>query len=174
MPSNKKIELKEQYSELLADHPDFIMTRYSGLDVEKMTDLRRQLSEKNVPYRVIKNNIFKIALQERDDIQGFPMDETFVGPLGVVFIKEDVPAVAKVLKQFAEKNEHMSMVSGVMESNYYDAKGVASIASMPSKEESLATLASALNSPARNIASLMNQVMSSLARAIQAVGEKNG
>ena len=174
MPSNKKIELKEQYNELLTQNPDFILTRYSGLDVEKMTELRRQLGEKNAPYRVIKNNIFKLALEERDDIQGFPMDETFVGPLGVVFIKEDAPAVAKVLKKFAEDNEAMSLVSGVMESNYYDDKGVAAIASMPSKEESLAMLASALNSPARNIASLMNQVMSSLARAINAVGEKNG
>ena len=174
MPSNKKIELKEQYSELLSENPDFIMTRFSGLNVEKMTELRRQLGEKNAPYRVIKNNIFKIALEERKDIQGFPVDETFVGPLGVVFIKEDVPSVAKVLKKFAEDNEAMSLVSGVMESNYYDAKGVAAIASLPSREESLATLASALNSPARNIAGLMNQIMSSLARAIQAVGDKNG
>ncbi len=174
MPAQKKIDLKESYDELLKENPDFILTRFSGLDVEKMSDLRRKLLEKNAAYRVVKNNIFKLSVQGREDIENFPADDELIGPLGIAFIREDVPSVAKVLKDFAKENEEFSMVSGVMESRYYDEKGIQSVANMPSKEESLATLMAALNSPATNIASLMNQVITQLARAIKAVGEKNG
>lgn len=174
MPAQKKIDLKESYDELLKENPDFILTRFSGLNVEKMSDLRRKLLEKNAPYRIVKNNIFKRAIVSREDIKDFPVDDQLVGPLGIAFVREDVPSVAKVLKDFAKENEEFSMVSGVMESKFYDESGMKSVADMPSKEESLATLMAALQGPATNIASLMNQVITQLARGIKAVGEKNG
>lgn len=172
MPSVKKQELKESYNNILEEYPDFILTRYSGLDVEHVTDLRRKLTEKNVSYKVIKNNIFLLSLKEKSGVKDFP--EELKGPLAVAFTKENLPSVAKVLKDYSKENEHLQIVSGVMEDNYYDAKGVEAIASLPPKEESLAKFAAALNGPTTQIAGLMNQIMSSLARAIQAVGEKNG
>ena len=174
MPSQKKILLKEEYTQLLEENSDFILTRYSGLNVEKISDLRRQILAKGAKYKVIKNNIFKLALKGRDDITDFPVDETMEGPFGVALIQSDMPSVAKVLKDFAKDNEPFSVVSGVMESNYYDEAGINRIASLPSREDSLAMFASQLNSPATKTAGLMNQIMSSLARAIKAVGEKNG
>ncbi|MDH4262650.1 MAG: 50S ribosomal protein L10 [Spirochaetia bacterium] len=173
MPSQKKIELIQQYSQLLKDNPDFILTRYQGINVAKLSELRKELNKTNARYRVVKNNIFKRALSERTDIKDFPADNVFHGPIGVTFVKEDVTVVAKALKKFSGENENFKMISGVMESRYYDEAAMKSVADMPSRDQSLATLASALNSPARNIASLMNQVMSSLARAINAVAEKN-
>jgi len=174
MPSQKKIELIQQYSQLLSDHPDFILTRYQGINVAKLSELRKELNKSNARYRVVKNNIFKRALAERKDITNLPAGNEFHGPIGVTFIKEDVPGVAKVLKKFSGENDSFKMISGVMESRYYDETAIKAVAEMPSRDQSLATLASALNSPARNIASLMNQIMSSLARAINAVAEKKG
>jgi len=71
MPSQKKILLKEEYTQLLEENSDFILTRYSGLNVEKISDLRRQILAKGAKYKVIKNNIFKLALKGRDDITDF-------------------------------------------------------------------------------------------------------
>jgi large subunit ribosomal protein L10 len=173
MPSQKKIELIQQYSQLLKDNPDFILTRYQGINVAKLSELRKELNKSNTRYRVVKNNIFKRALAERADIKDFPADKELNGPIGVAFVKDDITGVAKVLKKFSGENESFKMMSGVMESRYYNESGIKAVADLPSRDQSLATLASALNSPARNIASLMNQIMSSLARAINAVAEKN-
>ena len=174
MPSAKKISLKEKYDALLGENPEFIFTRFSGLDVGKMSELRKSIYEKGGEYQVIKNNIFKIALQERKDLEGIPEKETLAGPYGVALIKSDMPGIAKILKNFADENEPFDVVSGVMESKHYDADGIRGIAILPSKEESLSKLALQLNSPATQTAGLINQIMSSLARAIKAVGEKNG
>jgi len=174
MPAQKKVDLKDEYAQLLEEYPDFILTRYLGLNVGKMSDLRRGLLQKQSTYRVVKNNIFKMALKESGKVPEFPLDDTFHGPIGVAFVREDVPSVAKELDTFSKDNEKFSIISGVMESKYYDQAGIQAIANLPTREQSLATLASALNSPARNIAGLMNQIMSSLARGIKAVGEKNG
>lgn len=163
MPSEKKISLKEEYSQLLKENPDFILTRYQGLSVAKLSELRKELHKKNAPYRVVKNNIFKLAIDERGDLKDFPSDKELTGPIGVAFVREEVPAVAKILKKFSQENEAFKFVSGVMESKYFDEAGMKRIADMPTKDESLTM-----------IASLMNQVMSSLARGIKAIGEKNG
>lgn len=174
MPSQKKIELIQQYSELLKNNPDFILTRYQGINVAKLSELRKELNKSNARYRIVKNNIFKKALAERTDIKNFPADSVFHGPIGIAFVKEDISGVAKVLKNFSGDNQSFKLISGVMESRYYNEAAIIAVADMPSRDQSLATLASALNSPARNIASLMNQVMASLARAIKAASEKNG
>jgi len=173
MPSQKKIDLIQQYSQLLKDNPDFIMTRYQGMNVAALSVLRKELNKKNARYRVVKNNIFKRVLAERTDIKNFPEGNKISGPIAVAFAKEDITGVAKVLKNFSADNEFFKLVSGVMESRYYDESGIKALADLPSKEQSLATLASALNSPARNIAGLMNQIMGSLARGIKAVAAKN-
>ena len=174
MPSQKKLDLKQEYTQLLNDNPDFILTRYQGINVAKLSELRKELYKSKTPYRVVKNNIFKLALTDRPEYKDLPATAELHGPIGVAFIKEDVPGVAKVLKKFSGENESFKLVSGVMESKYYNEAGIKAVAELPSREQSLATLASALNSPARNIASMMNQIMSSLARAIKAAAEKNG
>lgn len=172
MPALKKIKLKEKYSEILQNQPDFILTRYTGLDVQNITNLRRKLSEKGVTYKVIKNNIFLISLKEKSKIEGFPQD--IQGPVAVAFTNEDLPSVAKLLKDYSKENKQLEIMSGVMENQFYDAKGVEEIATLPPREESLAKLMAALNAPTTQIAGMMNQIMGSLARAIKAVGEKNG
>ncbi|MCB1199691.1 MAG: 50S ribosomal protein L10 [Leptospiraceae bacterium] len=174
MPSQKKINLQEDYSSHLSQSPNIILTRYSGLTVAQLTTLRGKLREKGVVYKVVKNNIFQLALKASQDLKDFPYDSTFEGPLAVAFANEDVPGAAKVLKEYAKEQDKLQIVAGVMEQTYYDANGVEAIANLPSKEQLLATLAASLNSPATKIAGLVNNIMASLARAINAVGEKNG
>lgn len=174
MPSVKNVELKKSYEERLQSSPNIIMTRYTGLDVEKMGELRQKLRDGGIGYQVVKNNIFKLALNDAvESIEGLPENE-FEGPIGVAYAGEDMPAAAKVLKDFGRENEQLEIISGVMDSTYYDKKGVEALAGLPSREELLATVLSSLNSPATKIAGTMQNIMASLARGIKAVGEKNG
>jgi len=174
MPSAEKIALKSTYDALLKERSDFILTRYSGLDVAQLTSLRKKLSDKGVKYTVVKNNVFRVSLESSGLVKDFPYDSTLKGPLAIAFVKSDLPVVAKVLKDFSKENEKFQITAGVMEAAYYDKNGVSAIAELPSKEQILAQIAAMVNSPATKIAGVLNNVMASLARGIRAAAEKNG
>ncbi len=173
MPSQKNVGLLDTYTETLSGTPNFVLTRYTGMTVAQLTDLRKKLLESGYRYQIIKNNIFNLALQNREDLENYPADQ-LVGPLGGVFSGEDLPAAAKILKEYSKGNDKLVIVSGVFESRFLSDKDVERIAGLPGKSELLATIAATINAPATQIASMMNNVIASLARGIKAVGEKNG
>lgn len=174
MPSQEKSTLKEEYATLLKANPGFIVTQYQGLDVAQISALRKKLRDAGGSYTVVKNNVFSIALKESGVAKDFPYDSTLKGPNAIAFVQGDVPAVAKVLRDFSKENEKLKITAAVMESTYYDAKGVVTIADLPSREQILAQLAAMLNSPATKIAGTLNNITASLARGIKSVAEKNG
>ncbi|MFZ5627810.1 MAG: 50S ribosomal protein L10 [Spirochaetota bacterium] len=174
MPSAEKTELKDEYASILKSKPNFIVTQYQGLDVAQISTLRKKLREAGGSYTVVKNNVFSLALKESGVVQDFPYDSTLKGPNAIAFASDDVPAVAKVLRDFGKENDKLKITAAVMESTYYDAKGVATIADLPSREQVLAQLAAMLNSPATKIAGTLNNIIASLARGIRSVAEKNG
>jgi large subunit ribosomal protein L10 len=150
----------------LKERSNFILTDYSGVKVNDIAILRRQLAEKNAQYKVVKNNLFRRALQET----GYKsIDEYLKGPIGVAFAGEQVGEVAKVLKEFAEKNDKFSFNAGILENIVYGKEQIRKIADLPSKDVLLAQAMGMINAPARCIATGMNQVMASLARGIKAV-----
>lgn len=164
--------IKEQLEE---NQNNLIMARYTGLSVQDMADLRGKLREKGLGYKVIKNNLFMRAWSEVNQEENKEkLEETIVGQLGVTFGGENLPLAAKIYKEYRKENEKFEIVGGIFDGEVLDHKGVEGIAGLPTREELLATIAMGLNSPVRNTASLVNEVMASLARAINSVGEKNG
>lgn len=161
----------DEVSELvtrLKERKNFILTDYSGVKVNDIAILRRQLAEKNAQYKVVKNNLFRRALQE----SGYKnIDEHLKGPIGVAFAGEQVGDIAKVLKEFAEKNDKFSFNAGILENIVYGKEQIKRIADLPSKEVLIAQTMGMINAPARCIATGMNQIMASLARGIKAVAE---
>ncbi len=161
----------DEVSDLIArlkERNNFILTDYSGVKVNDIAVLRRQLAEKNAQYKVVKNNLFRRALQETGYAN---IDEHLKGPIGVAFAGAQVGEVAKVLKEFAEKNDKFSYVAGVLEHVVYGKEQIKKIADLPSKEVLLSMTMQMINAPARTIATGMNQIMASLARGINAVAE---
>ena len=173
MPSLKNKNLKESYQKLLSDNPEFILSYYSRLSVTEVTDIRKKLREKSdCKFMVIKNNVFRLALKEKKDIiKGANWDNTLAGPIAVVFAKSKLISAAKVLKDYSKEN--VKMLSGVMESSFYDQDAIYSVADLPSKEELLIRIASSANASVVKMASGMKEVISSLARAIKAVVERS-
>ena len=173
MPSLKNKDLKESYQKLLTDNPEFMLSRYSGLTVSEITQLRKKLREKsNYSFLVIKNNVFKLVLEERKDIK-VNWGDILVGPIAVVFAKSKLTSAAKILKDYSKGNQNVKILSGVMDSYFYDQTMMESLANLPSREELLAQVASSLQAPVTKIAGGMKEIMSSLSRAIKAVGEKS-
>jgi len=158
----------------LEENNNFILVAYSGLTVKAMEDLRKKLREVNSSMKVIKNNLFLRAVREsgshkQPDLTG---KTEYKGPMAAIFGGENLPSIAKVCKEFKKGNESFAIKGGYFSGQVLSSGDVESIAGLPSKEELLAVIARGINTPATQIASGMNQIIASLARAIQAVAEK--
>lgn len=177
MAKQEKIHAVLELKEKLEKKSDFILACYSGLTVEEMGQLRKKLRAESSEMKVIKNNLFLRALKESESHKNKNIDfgEKFFGPLAAIFSEtENLPNIAKIVKDYSKEKPALKIKLGYFDGQVLDEKGVDSIAGLPSKQELLAMIARGINAPAQQIASGINQVMASLARAIQKVGEKNG
>ena len=176
MPAAKKLEAVSELNALLSEGGNFVITTYSGLNVEQFMDLRRKAREKDSRVKVVKNNLFRLALKSspvHEAIAG-EFDGDLKGPVAVTFSGEDFSAASKVLLDYGKEIDRVKIKSGCMDGQYLREEDVKQIANLPSREELLGVVARGLNAPATKIASGMNEIISKLARAVKAVGEKNG
>lgn len=174
MPAPVKYKQLDELKNLLQKNSDFVVTTYSGLNVQQMIELREKLREQNGRLRVVKNNLFYRALQELQPEVAEGIKDELHGPIAVTFAPEDYPAICKVLVEYAKKSDKVAIKSGAMEQGYLKKQDVENIATLPSKDELLAIIGRGLNTPATKIATGINQIMASLARGIKQIGENNG
>ena len=170
MVKQYKIDEVDNLVAKLEERSNIIFTNYSGVTVRGLNELRSKLREKDAEYKVVKNNLFKRAL-EKAGYEGY--DEYLKGPVGVAFLKEDVGNVAKILKDFAKEEEKFSYTVGILNQVIYTEDQIKQIADLPSQDVLIAQVMSLVNGPVSGIAMGMNQIMSSLARGIKAVAEAN-
>ncbi|HPB80987.1 MAG TPA: 50S ribosomal protein L10 [Spirochaetota bacterium] len=169
MVKQYKIDEVKSLEEKLQAKKNIILTNYTGIKVKDLSELRNKLREVGADYKVVKNNLFKIALKNN----GYEaLDEHLKGPVAVAFTAEDITSTAKVLKEFKKEQAAFSFFAGVMDDVIYDAGGVTRLADLPSKEVLLSQVLSLINGPGSGIAMGMNQIMASLARGIKAVAEQ--
>ncbi len=154
----------------LQDKGNIILTNYSGIKVKSLAELRRKIRDKGGEYKVVKNNLFKRAISE---VGAVAIDEHLKGPIGVVFMKDEVGDIAKVLRDFAKEQDKFAFSLGLLDNVVYSAEQVKRIADLPSREVLLSQVLSLVNGPGTKIAIGINQIMASLARGINAVAEKN-
>ncbi|AMB99260.1 50S ribosomal protein L10 [Aerococcus urinaehominis] len=126
-----------------------IVVDYLGLTVEEVTELRKQLREAGVEFKVIKNTIMRRAL---DSMEIDYHAEVFQGPTAVAFGMEDAVEPARILKDFAKGAEALELKGGVIEGNTLSKEEISRIASLPNREGLLSMLLSVLQAPVRNVA----------------------
>ena len=154
-------ELKTQFESSGA----VVLTEYRGLTVAQLKNLRRALGE-DATYAVAKNTLVKLAANQAG-IEA--MDEILTGPNALTFIKGDVAAVAKGLKNFAKDNPLLVVKGGVMEGKFLDAKQVGALADLESREVYLAKLAGAMKGNMSKAAGLFAAPAQTAARALGAL-----
>ena len=154
-----KIELKqsivEEISASIKDAASVVLVDYRGLTVEQDTQLRKNLREAGVTYKVYKNTMMNFAFK---GTQFEGLSEYLEGPSAMALSTEDATAPARVLAQFAKTADKLEIKAGVVEGIVYDAKGIANIATIPSRDELISKLLGSLQSPITNFARVMNQL----------------
>jgi len=154
-----KVELKQpivdEISESIKDAQSVVLVDYRGLTVDQDTQLRKNLREAGVIYKVYKNTYMTRAFKGTDFEALAPYLE---GPSAVAISKDDATAPARILAEFAKKADKLEIKGGVVEGTLYDAKGMATISSIPSREVLLGRLLGSWKSPVTNFARVMNQL----------------
>ena len=152
-----KVELKQpivqEISETIKDAQSLVVVDYRGLTVAEDTQLRKNLREAGVTYKVYKNTLVNRAI-EGTEFES--LKDVLEGPNAVS--TEDATAPARVLAEFAKKAPSLEIKAGVVEGTYYDAEGMKQIASVPSREVLLSKLLGSLQSPITNLARVLNQI----------------
>jgi large subunit ribosomal protein L10 len=147
------IEQKKLIVEEIADKfkasKSTIVVDYRGLTVAEVTELRKQLREAGIDFKVYKNSMSRRAA-EAADIAG--LNGALTGPNAIAFSNEDVVAPAKILNDFAKKHEALELKAGVIEGNIASVEEVKALAELPSREGLLSMLLSVLQAPIRNLA----------------------
>ena len=154
-----KVELKkpvvEEISELLNGAATAVVVDYRGLTVAEDTELRKQLREAGVVYKVYKNTMINFAIK---DTEFADLAQHLEGPTAIAVCKDDATAAARVLAKFAKTAEALEIKGGVVDGVYYDAAGVGQIASIPSREVLLSKLLGSMQSPITNFARVIKQI----------------
>jgi large subunit ribosomal protein L10 len=145
-----------------------VLTDYRGLTVKELQDLRRSLGE-HADYAVVKNTLAKLAASEAG-MAGF--DELLVGPTAIAFLKGDVVEAAKGLRDFAKANPALIIKGGYLDGKAIDAKEVAKLADLESRDVLLGKLAGAMLASLQNAVFLLNAPLAQAARVVGALQAK--
>lgn len=145
-----------------------VLTEYRGLTVKELQDLRRSLGA-NANYAVVKNTLAKIAANQVG-ITGF--DDLLTGPTAIAFIQGDVVEAAKGLRDFAKANPTLVIKGGVLDGNILDAKEIAKLADLESREVLLGKLAGAMLASLSQAVYLLNAPLAQAARLAGALEAK--
>lgn len=154
-----KIELKqpiiEEISAVVKDAASVVIVNYSGITVAQDTVLRKQLREAGVTYKVYKNTLMNRAFQGTD-FEG--LIDSLKGTNAIAVSKDDATAPARIISNFAKTCPALELKAGVVEGIVYDADGMKTIASIPSREELLSKFLGSIKSPITNFARVLNQI----------------
>ena len=154
-----KVELKQpivaEISENIKGAQSVVLVDYRGLTVEQDTRLRKELREAGVVYKVYKNTMMNFAFKGTEFEALAPYLE---GPSAVAISTTDATAPARIICKFAKEAKALEVKGGYVDGTAYDAKGIAAVAEIPSREELLSRLLGSMQSPVANFARVMNQL----------------
>ena len=154
-----KIELKkpivDEIAATIKDAQTVVLVDYRGLTVEQDTQLRKELREAGVNYKVYKNTFMNFAFKGTD-CEG--LSNLLEGPSAMATCDTDATAAARVLCKFAKTAPKLEIKGGVVEGTVYDAEGIKKVSEIPSREELLSKLLGSLQSPITNLARVLNQI----------------
>lgn len=164
MPSKSVLEAKQaivaDLTERLKSSIVGVVVSYKGINVEDDTKLRKELRENNVKYTVVKNTLLKRATE---NVGLTEMDSVLEGTTALATSDDDYTAAARILNNFAKKNDYFEIKAGYMDGAVVDLATIQSLANLPTREVLLANVLGAFQAP-----------IASFARGIQAIVDKGG
>ena len=149
-----KEQKKNYISEMTASFENseaVLVTHYQGLTVKQLDELRKQMREHGIQFKITKNRITKIALEKT---KCKDLSDLFKGPTAVA-LSEDAISSAKILTKFSKENKNLKILGGIMGKEILDVAAVANVATLPTLDEARAKIVGILRSPAQKIASIL-------------------
>jgi large subunit ribosomal protein L10 len=166
-----KVTAVDDVSTRLEESASAVVTEYRGLTVAEISSLRRALRASGTEYKVHKNTLARRAFS------GTPA-ETLVnlleGPTAIAWVKGDISAAAKVLKEFAKATPSLVLKGGVLDGRLLTAADLAALADLPSRDVLLSQLAGLIAAPLRQMAGLLKAVPQNFAYGLSALLEAQG
>ncbi len=170
MDRSQKRQITAALHEDLAATVCVVVTHQTGLSVDEVTQLRRQMRSAGARYRVTKNRLARRALE------GTPFEALvplFAGPTAIAFSRDPV-AAAKAAVEYANRNNKLTVIGGGLSGQPLDAAGIRALATLPSLDELRGKIIRLLNAPATKLARLLQTPAGQLARVLAAHSEQAG
>ena len=151
MNKEAKKNYVEEMKKNFTSNESVMIAQYQGLNVTELDELRKELRDKGILFKITKNRITKIAIKDTPikDLEKF-----FTGPTAAA-ISSDPITTAKILTKFAKTHDKLKIVAGFMEGRVIDQAEVAKIASLPTLNEARASIVGILNAPAQKIIGIL-------------------
>ena len=160
-------ELKKQFT----SKSTVLVGDFTGMDVATATEMRRELREASVEYRVVKNSLAKLAMEEA----GFGvLKEHMTGPNGFVMTDGDAAVAAKIMVEFEKTRKTPQIRMGIIDAVMVTAADIRRIAELPSREVLLAQIAAGFQAPVAGLARLLNELSRKLVATLDAVAKQKG
>ena len=169
MNRTEKAAAVEELQKDLAQSPNAILFGFAGLKVNEVTELRRQVRGTRSRYLVVKNTLAVRATK------GTPFEalaKHFEGPTAVAFNRDNPVALAKVLAAFAKNNPTLVFKGALVDGQALEAKEIAGLAAMATREELVARLVLLMQSPVRRLVSVLNGPIRNLVGVVHQISEQ--
>jgi len=165
LPTPEKEATIAELKERIQNNEIAILARYIGINVEQVTDLRKQLRDQGALFKVYKNTLAKRALDEL----GYSEAAAFLdGPVAWAFCQDPL-VPAKILKEFAKKVDRVGMNGGILAGRVVSAERLVALADLPGKEVLLAQTVGTIAAPLRNLVGVLNALPRNMVNVIDQI-----
>ena len=170
MNKNEKSDIISEVKEMIQNSSAVYLTDYTGINVADISTIRNDFRKEGVKYKVIKNTLFKRAIDEAGKYE--KLADHLVGMTGYAFASENPVAPAKIIKKYFDEKQKLELKACYIEDQYYSGSSLSVLASLPTKKEIVAGILGSLNSPASGIVGALNAVMRDLVSVIDEISKK--
>ncbi|MFZ4583611.1 MAG: 50S ribosomal protein L10 [Acidimicrobiia bacterium] len=146
-----------------------VLTEYRGLSVTALAELRAALRPSETEYKVFKNTLARRAVEE---VGATDLVQFLEGPTAIAFVKGDIAAAAKAMKEFAKSNDAFVLKGGILGDKAVTPKEIEALADLPSREVLLSQIAGLFEAPLSQMASLLEGSARNVLYAVNALIEK--
>ncbi len=171
MPSQRKITQLAEIVKKLNESKAIIITEYAGLTVSEQNMLRAEADKNGGAFLVTKNNLMRLALEEKSKDLAKDLGDFLQGPTAVLFSPDAVNA-AKVVSKFSEDHEKLKIKTGIMDDKIITIADIKALSKLPSREQLLASLLAQLQAPATALVRQLSAPMQNFVYGLEALRAK--
>jgi len=166
----QKTELLDKYKEILKNKGGYFLVNSDKTDTSTVLDLKKKLKKIDADYTVVKNTLFKVALQDtKQPLETQDLD----GPTAIIYFNEDPTAPAKLVREIQEEKEILNAKGGAYEGEFLTEKEILQLAKIPSREVLLAQLVGTINAPLTGFMNAVTGNVKGLTVVLKGISEKS-